>query len=457
MKKTIKINFVSLGCSKNTVDSETLAGRLSKEGFSVEFNMERPSFDFVVINTCGFIDKAKEESINTILEFVQLRKELIKKKKKEFKIIVYGCLAQRYREDLEKSISEIDLLAGIMSDDKIFDFILQNSPKPTLTIQNKDLSTETTKPITEQIYRRQLSTVKHYAYLKISEGCDRRCAFCAIPLIKGKHISRPIEDIVAEAKTLIKQGVKELILIAQDTSYYGLDLYKKRMLPELLKELIKTDIHWIRLQYSYPNQFPTEVLDLMKKSNKICHYLDMPLQHINNRILEAMNRNITSSEIVSLIDEIRSKVNDIAFRTTLIVGFPSETKEEFNELSDFVSNIKFDRMGAFTYSKEEGTKAGEMKDSVTPKEKQKRLDVLTDIQQEISFTLNQQKIGKTFETIIDRTEGEYFIGRTQYDSPEVDNEVLIAIKDFPNTKIGEFYNVLIKDATEFDLYGEIVR
>lgn len=424
--------MISLGCSKNAVDSEGIAGQLSKEGFEIEFDSQDQDFDYVLINTCGFIDKAKEESINTILDYVSFRKE----QKKDFSIIVFGCLAQRYREDLEKEIPEIDKIFGIMQEKEIINYIRQNSTPIESTT-------------------RQLSTPKHYAYIKISEGCDRRCSFCAIPLIKGKHISRPIEEIVAEAKELVKQGVRELILIAQDTSYYGLDLYKERKLYDLLKELCKTDIHWIRLQYSYPNQFPEEILELMQSEKKICHYLDMPLQHYNNRILESMNRNITGEEVRSLIQRIRAKVPDIAFRTTLIVGYPSEKETEYEELRDFVSEIKFDRMGAFTYSKEEGTKAGQMRDSVPMKEKQRRLDELTEIQQEISYELNQQKIGKIFEVLIDRQEGKFFVGRTQYDSPEVDNEVLIEKTQDVKLEIGEFYQIKITSAVDFDLYGEL--
>ena len=427
-----KINLISLGCSKNTVDSEGLAGELSKNGFIVEFDSQDTDFDYVLINTCGFIDKAKEESINTILSYVSYRKA----KRKNFNNIVFGCLAQRYKEDLQKEIPEIDKIFGLMQQKDIVSYIKQNALVNTAS-------------------SRQLSTPKHYAYLKISEGCDRHCSFCAIPLIRGKHISRPIEEIVSEAKELIKQGVKELILIAQDTSYYGLDLYKERKLYTLLEELCKTDIHWIRLQYSYPNQFPREVLDLMNKTNKICHYLDMPLQHINNRILESMNRNITDVEVKTLIKEIRQKVPDITLRTTLIVGYPSEKKSEFLELKDFVEQVKFDRMGAFTYSKEEGTKAGKMRDSVPLKEKQRRLDELSALQQDISLSLNQAKIGKVFEVIIDRKENDYYVGRTQYDSPEVDNEVLIPIKNNKNLKIGEFYNVKISSAEDFDLYGDV--
>lgn len=424
--------MISLGCSKNAVDSEGIAGQLSKEGFEIEFDSQDQDFDYVLINTCGFIDKAKEESINTILDYVSFRK----KQEKDFRIIVFGCLAQRYRDDLEKEIPEIDKIFGIMQEKEIINYIRQHSTPIELT-------------------SRQLSTPKHYAYIKISEGCDRRCSFCAIPLIKGKHISRPIEEIVAEAKELVKQGVKELILIAQDTSYYGLDLYKERKLYDLLKELCKTDIHWIRLQYSYPNQFPEEILELMQSEKKICHYLDMPLQHYNNRILESMNRNITGEEVRSLIQRIRAKVPDIAFRTTLIVGYPSEKKTEYEELRNFVSEIKFDRMGAFTYSKEEGTKAGQMRDSVPMKEKQRRLDELTEIQQEISYELNQQKIGKIFEVLIDRQEGNFFVGRTQYDSPEVDNEVLIEKTQDVKLEIGEFYQIKITSAVDFDLYGEL--
>lgn len=428
-----KINLISLGCSKNTVDSEGLAGELSKNGFVVEFDSKDTDFDYVLINTCGFIDKAKEESINTILSYVSFRKA----KKKKFNIIVFGCLAQRYKEELQKEIPEIDKVFGLMQQKDIVSYIKQNS-------------------LSNAVIQRQLSTPKHYAYLKISEGCDRHCSFCAIPLIRGKHISRPIEDIVSEAKDLVKQGVKELILIAQDTSYYGLDLYKERKLYTLLEELCKTDVHWIRLQYSYPNQFPKQVLDLMNKEKKICHYLDMPLQHINNRLLESMNRCITDVEVKSLIKEIRQKVPDIALRTTLIVGYPSEKKSEFLELKDFVEQMKFDRMGAFTYSKEEGTKAGKMRDSVPMKEKQRRLDELSALQQDISLSLNQNKVGKVFEVLVDRKENDYFVGRTQYDSPEVDNEVLIPVKNNPKLKVGEFYNVRISSAEDFDLYGDVI-
>ena len=427
-----KINLISLGCSKNTVDSEGLAGELSKNGFIVEFDSQSTDFDYVLINTCGFIDKAKEESVNTILSYVSFRKA----KRKKFNIIVFGCLAQRYKDDLQKEIPEIDKIFGLMQQKDIVSYIKQDS-------------------LSNTVIQRKLSTPKHYAYLKISEGCDRHCSFCAIPLIRGRHISRPIEDIVSEAKDLVKQGVKELILIAQDTSYYGLDLYKERKLYTLLEELCKTDIHWIRLQYSYPNQFPKEILNLMNKEKKICHYLDMPLQHINNRILESMNRNITDVEVKSLITEIRQKVPDIALRTTLIVGYPSEKKSEFLELKDCVEQVKFDRMGAFTYSKEEGTKAGKMRDSVPMKEKQRRLDELSALQQDISLSLNQDKIGKEFEVIIDRKEDDYYVGRTQYDSPEVDNEVLISVKNNKNLRIGEFYNVEISSAEDFDLYGDI--
>lgn len=427
-----KINLISLGCSKNTVDSEGLAGELSKNGFIVEFDSQSTDFDYVLINTCGFIDKAKEESINTILSYVSFRKA----KRKKFNIIVFGCLAQRYKDDLQKEIPEIDKIFGLMQQKDIVSYIKQDS-------------------LSNTVIQRKLSTPKHYAYLKISEGCDRHCSFCAIPLIRGRHISRPIEDIVSEVKDLVKQGVKELILIAQDTSYYGLDLYKERKLYTLLEELCKTDIHWIRLQYSYPNQFPKEILNLMNKEKKICHYLDMPLQHINNRILESMNRNITDVEVKSLITEIRQKVPDIALRTTLIVGYPSEKKSEFLELKDFVEQVKFDRMGAFTYSKEEGTKAGKMRDSVPMKEKQRRLDELSALQQDISLSLNQDKIGKEFEVIIDRKEDDYYVGRTQYDSPEVDNEVLIPVKNNKDLRVGEFYNVKISSAEDFDLYGDI--
>lgn len=441
MSKKVKINIVSLGCSKNTVDSEMLAGQLTNEGFEVVFDSEKPSFDFVVINTCGFIDKAKQESINTILSFAQQRQY----SKRDFKLIVFGCLAQRYKEELQQQISEIDAIFGIMQEKQIIEYIV-NISKAAKTSNNQ----------TTILAERKLSSAKHYAYLKISEGCNRRCSFCAIPFIKGKYVSKPIEDIVFEANNLVKQGVKELILIAQDTSYYGVDLYHQNKLRDLLVELCKTKVEWIRLQYTYPNEFPFEILDLMTENSKLCHYLDIPLQHINNNVLQSMNRNISNTEILSLLNKIREKVPDIALRTTLIVGYPNETKQAFMELKDFVKQVQFDRMGAFTFSKQEGTSAALLDDNISEKEKQKRLDELTDIQQEISYNLNQNKIGKTFKTIVDRVEGDYYIGRTQYDSPEVDNEVLIPIKQSSKFTIGNFYNVLITDAVEFDLYGQVI-
>lgn len=441
MSKKVRINIVSLGCSKNTVDSEILAGQLTNEGFEVVFDSEKPSFDFVVINTCGFIDKAKQESINTILSFAQQRQY----SKRDFKIIVFGCLAQRYKEELQQQISEIDVIFGIMQEKQIIEYIVNTNK--TARISNNQ---------TTIFAERKLSSAKHYAYLKISEGCNRRCSFCAIPFIKGKYVSKPIEDIVFEANNLVKQGVKELILIAQDTSYYGVDLYHQNKLRDLLVELCKTKVEWIRLQYTYPNEFPFEILDLMTENSKLCHYLDIPLQHINNNVLQSMNRNISNTEILSLLNKIREKVPDIALRTTLIVGYPNETKQAFMELKDFVKQVQFDRMGAFTFSKQEGTAAALLDDNISEKEKQKRLDELTDIQQEISYNLNQNKIGKTFKTIVDRVEGDYYIGRTQYDSPEVDNEVLIPIKQSSKLTIGNFYNVLITDAVEFDLYGQVI-
>jgi len=426
-----KVNIISLGCSKNTVDSEGLAGALIKEGFGVEYNAQEPDFDYVLINTCGFIDKAKEESINTILNYVSFRKRY----KKHFEVIVFGCLAQRYKEELQEQIPEIDKVFGLMQQKEILSHIKQNSHFDSVGF-------------------RKLSTPRHYAYIKISEGCDRHCSFCAIPMIRGRYASRSIEEIISEAEYLSKQGVKELILIAQDTSYYGRDLYKQNKLYDLLVSLCKVNVHWIRLQYSYPNQFPMEVLSLMQTEKKLCRYLDMPLQHINNRILESMNRHISSEEITALITKIRQTIPDIALRTTLIVGYPSEKKTEFEQLKYFINQVKFDRMGAFTYSKEEGTLAGKLRDNVSQKEKQKRLDELTLLQEEISLSLNKQKIGKIFEVIIDGKEGEYFVGRTQYDSPEVDNEILI--KSVNNIKIGEFYFVKIISADIFDLYAEVV-
>jgi ribosomal protein S12 methylthiotransferase len=426
----LKINIITLGCSKNLVDSEHLAGVLKANGHEVLFDSTKKKFDVAIINTCGFIGDAKEESIDVILEYIE------EKKKGNIKnILVFGCLVERYKETLEEEFVEIDAFFGVNN--------------------YLDIATYLNAQIEKDFFlQRQPSTPKHFAYLKISEGCDRFCSFCAIPYIRGRHISIPIEELVEEAQCLAKRGVKEIIIIAQDTCNYGKDLYGKVRLVDLLKEIAKIEqIEWIRLQYSYPNDFNDELIEFLATEPKMCKYIDMPLQHINNRLLSSMNRKITGEEIRALINKIREKIPQVCLRTTLIVGYPSESKEEFEELREFVEQTKFDRMGAFTYSAEENTAAFKLEDNISQEEKDERLDALTFLQEGVSLNLNQKKIGKTFKVLIDRKEGEYYVGRTEFDSPEVDNEVLISIEE--KIKIGNFYQVKITDAVEFDLYGEI--
>lgn len=426
----MKINIITLGCSKNLVDSEHLAGILKTNGHEVLFDSTKKKFEVAIINTCGFIGDAKEESIDVILEYIEE-----KKKGNIGKIIVFGCLVERYKETLEEEFKEVDAFFGV------------NNYLDIATYLNAEIEKDF-------FLQRQPSTPKHFAYLKISEGCDRFCSFCAIPYIRGRHISIPIEELVAEAQCLAKRGVKEIIIIAQDTCNYGKDLYGKVRLVDLLRKIAKIEqIEWIRLQYSYPNDFNDELINFMANEPKMCKYIDMPLQHINNRLLNSMNRRITSEEIKTLINKIREKIPQVCLRTTLIVGYPSESEEEFEELKTFVEQTKFDRMGAFTYSAEENTAAFKLEDNISEEEKQDRLDALTFSQESISLNLNQKKIGKTFKVLIDRKEGEFWIGRTEFDSPEVDNEVLISIEE--KIKIGNFYQVKITDAAEFDLYGEI--
>ena len=427
----MKINIITLGCSKNLVDSEHLAGVLKANGHEVLFDSTKKKFDVAIINTCGFIGDAKEESIDVILEYIE------EKKKGNIKnILVFGCLVERYKETLEEEFVEIDAFFGVNN--------------------YLDIATYLNAQIEKDFFlQRQPSTPKHFAYLKISEGCDRFCSFCAIPYIRGRHISIPIEELVEEAQCLAKQGVKEIIIIAQDTCNYGKDLYGKVRLVDLLKEIAKIEqIEWIRLQYSYPNDFNDELIEFLATEPKMCKYIDMPLQHINNRLLSSMNRKITGEEIRTLINKIREKIPQVCLRTTLIVGYPSESKEEFEELREFVEQTKFDRMGAFTYSAEENTAAFKLEDNISQEEKDERLDALTFLQEGVSLNLNQKKIGKTFKVLIDRKEGEYYVGRTEFDSPEVDNEVLISIEE--KIKIGNFYQVKITDAVEFDLYGTII-
>lgn len=427
--KKNRINVVTLGCSKNVYDSEVLMGQLKASGKDVVHEEEG---NIVVINTCGFINNAKEESVNTILEFMQ---------KKEAgdvdKVFVTGCLSERYKPDLQKEIPNVDQYFG-------------TTELPGLL---KALGADYKH---ELIGERLTTTPKNYAYLKIAEGCDRPCSFCAIPLMRGKHKSTPIEDVVIEAEKLAANGVKELILIAQDLTYYGLDLYKKRNLAELLEALVKVEgIEWIRLHYAFPTGFPMDVLDVMKRESKICNYLDIPLQHISDSILKSMRRGTTKEKTTKLLQEFRATVPEMTIRTTLIVGYPGETEEDFQILKQWVQDMRFERLGCFTYSHEENTHAYNLEDDVPEDVKIDRANQIMEIQSQISWELNQQKIGQDFKVVIDRKEGNYFIGRTEFDSPDVDNEVLI---DATNTylKTGEFANVKIIEAEDFDLYGEVL-
>lgn len=428
--KKNKVNVITLGCSKNTVDSEVLMGQLSHGGVEVVHESNKEDFDTVIINTCGFIDKAKEESIQTILQFAEA-----KKKGWIDKLYVTGCLSQRYKDNLEQEIKEVDAYFGTME----------------LPLLLNKFEVDYKK---ELIGERVLSFDSHYAYLKISEGCNRKCSFCAIPLMRGLHQSRTIESLVSEAKSLVKKGVKELILIAQELTYYGLDIYKKRALVELIQELSQVEgIEWIRLHYAYPSQFPMEILDEIRDNPKVCKYLDIPIQHISDNVLKDMKRNTSKEYTRSLIETIRERVPGIAIRTTLLTGFPTESEKDFEELLDFIQEMKFNRLGVFTYSHEEKTSAYTLEDSISEEEKLCRQQTLMDCQSEISYDLNQKLIGQTLRVIIDREENGNFIGRTEYDSPEVDNEVIIHAETY--LRIGDFFNVLITSATEFDLEGVI--
>ena len=425
------INVVTLGCSKNLYDSEVLMGQLKASDKAVVHENDTDS-DIVVINTCGFIGDAKEESINTILHYINE-----KENGNVEKVFVTGCLSERYKPDLEKEIPDVDEYFGTHD--------LPNLLKVLGADYKKELVGE-----------RLTTTPKHYAYLKISEGCDRSCSFCAIPLIRGKNISQPIENLVTEAEKLASNGVKELILIAQDLTYYGLDIYGKRRLADLLKELVNVEgIEWIRLHYAYPTGFPKDVLEVMKSETKLCNYLDIPLQHINSDILKSMRRGHNREVTEKLLTDFRTAIPDMTIRTTLIVGYPGETQEKFDELKQWVTESRFDRLGAFAYSHEEDTHAEKLVDDVPEEVKQARVAELMELQAGISFDLNQQKVGKTFKCIFDRQEGDYFIGRTQYDSPDVDNEILVnATGHYIN--IGKFIDIKITEATDFDLIGSPV-
>ena len=430
--KKNKINVITLGCSKNVYDSEVLMGQLRANGKEVTHEATKDEGNIIVINTCGFIDNAKEESVNTILEYAEKKEQGLVDK-----VFVTGCLSERYRPDLEKEIPNIDQFFGTTE----------------LPLLLKALGADYKH---ELIGERLTTTPKNYAYLKIAEGCDRPCSFCAIPLMRGKHKSTPIEHLVIEAEKLAKNGVKELILIAQDLTYYGLDLYKKRNLAELLEALVKVEgIEWIRLHYAFPTGFPMDVLELMKREPKICNYLDIPLQHISDSVLKSMRRGTTQEKTTKLIHDFRALVPEMTIRTTLIVGYPGETEEDFNILKNWVEEMRFERLGCFTYSHEENTHAYLLEDDVPEEVKQDRAAQIMDIQAQISWDLNQEKIGQTFKCVIDRKEGEHFVGRTEFDSPDVDNEVLIDASKF-YLKTGDFVNLKIIDATEFDLYAEPV-
>jgi ribosomal protein S12 methylthiotransferase len=431
--KKNKINVITLGCSKNVYDSEVLMGQLVANKMEVEHESEKEDANIVVINTCGFIDNAKEESINTIL---------VQAERKEAgmidKLYVTGCLSERYKPDLERDIPNVDQYFGTTD----------------LPILLKVLGADYKH---ELLGERLTTTPKHYAYLKIAEGCDRPCSFCAIPLMRGKHKSTPIDQLIIEAKNLAKNGVKELILIAQDLTYYGLDIYKKRRLADLITELSQVNgIDWIRLHYAFPTGFPQDVLDVIRDNDKVCNYIDIPLQHINDEILTSMKRGTSHNKTNALIEEFRTKVPNMAIRTSLIVGYPGETEERFQELKKWVQDTRFDRLGVFTYSHEENTFAFDLEDDVQDGIKKERAEEIMDLQTHISWELNQKKVGNTYKVLFDRKEGDYFIGRTEFDSPDVDNEVLVKAKD-TYIRIGDFVNVKIKKTDHFDLYGVVAE
>jgi ribosomal protein S12 methylthiotransferase len=427
-----KVNIITLGCSKNLVDSEVLSGQLMANDIAVVHENKKLDHNIVVVNTCGFIDKAKEESVNTILDQLEL-----KRRGKLDKVYVTGCLSERYRADLETEMPEVDAWFGTLE-------------LPQM-LKQFDVDYKA-----ELLGERLLSTPKHYAYLKISEGCNRTCSFCAIPLMRGKHVSRTIEDLVAEAESLVKKGVKEIMLIAQELTYYGLDIYKQRELPKLLHALADIKgLEWIRLHYAYPSKFPLEILDVMAQRDNICKYLDMPLQHASNNMLKAMKRNITREEMTDLIRTIREKVPGICLRTTLIAGFPGETEEDIEELKEFLQEHRFDRVGIFNYSHEENTSAYDLVDDVPDETKQLRAQEVMEVQQEISYEKNQEKIGQVFKVLIDKKEAGRYLGRTEFDSVEVDNEVVV--HSAKKLAIGEFVQVRITKAYDYDLEGEVVE
>ena len=431
--KKNKVNVVTLGCSKNIFDSEVLMSQLKANQFDVEHESMEDDAEIVIINTCGFIDNAKQESIDTIIRYAEAKADGLVSK-----VYVTGCLSERYKDELEKEIPEVDAFFGTRDLPRLL---------KTLKADYKH----------ELVGERLLTTPSHYAYFKIAEGCDRPCSFCAIPIMRGKHVSTPIDELVNSAKSLAAKGVKELMLIAQDLTYYGLDIYKKRNLAELVDKLSEVEgIEWIRLHYAFPAGFPMDVLDVMSTKSNVCNYLDMPLQHGSTKILQAMRRGITREKTEELVNEIRAKVPNIALRTTLIAGYPGETEEDFQEMYEFVEKMKFDRLGIFSYSHEDNTHAYNFEDDVPVNVKKERADKIMELQAGISYELNQLKVGKQFKVLFDRVEGDYFIGRTEFDSPEVDNEVLV-LKSEGYLRIGDFATIEITSADHYDLYGKIVN
>jgi len=430
--KKDKVNVITLGCSKNLVDSEVLMGQLRGNNIAVAHESEKNDSNIIIINTCGFIDNAKQESIDTILQYADE-----KEAGNIDKLYVTGCLSQRYKDSLETEIPQVDAFFGTLELPQLL---------KTLEADYKH----------ELVGERLLTTPKHYAYFKIAEGCNRPCSFCAIPLMRGKHVDRSMEDLVKEANRLAKMGTKELILIAQDLTYYGLEKYGERKLADLLRHLSDVNgIEWIRMQYAYPSQFPLDALDVMAERENICRYLDMPLQHVSDNMLKSMRRGISRRRTIELVDTIRQRVPDIALRTTLIAGHPGETEQDFQELYQFVETSRFDRLGIFTYSHEESTHSYTLTDNVPDEVKQERADVIMELQQGISLELNEARVGQTYKVLFDRKESGYYVGRTQYDSPEVDNEVLVPATN-AYIRIGDFANVRITESTDFDLYGELV-
>lgn len=431
--KKNKVNVVTLGCSKNIFDSEVMMAQLKANNFDVEHESTSDDAEIVIINTCGFIDNAKEESINTIVQYANAKAAGFVDK-----VYVTGCLSERYKDELETEIPEVDAYFGTRELPRLL---------KTLKADYKH----------ELVGERLLTTPNHFAYFKIAEGCDRPCSFCAIPLMRGKHVSTPIEDLVKSAQSLAAKGVKELMLIAQDLTYYGLDIYKKRALADLLEQLSEVEgIEWIRLHYAFPAGFPMDVLDVMNRKSNICNYLDMPLQHGSTNMLKAMRRGITREKTEELVNEIRDKVPGIAIRTTLIAGYPGETEADFQEMYEFVEKMRFERLGIFTYSHEENTHAYNFEDDVPDKVKKSRADKIMALQSDISYALNQEKIGKTFKVLFDRAEGDYFIGRTEFDSPDVDNEVLVKKDENTYVRIGDYADVEITSADHYDLYGILI-